>query len=48
MFALLRSFSWQELCQHPWRTLTALAAIMLGVALGFAVHVINQSTLDEI
>ena len=47
MFALLRSFSWQELCQHPWRTLTALAAIMLGVALGFAVHVINQSALDE-
>ena len=47
MFALLRTFSWQELRQHPWRTATALVAIMLGVALGFAVHVINQSALDE-
>lgn len=47
MLALLRTFSWQELRQHPWRTATALAAIMLGVALGFAVHVINQSALDE-
>jgi len=47
MFALLRTFSWQELRQHPWRTVTALVAIMLGVALGFAVHVINQSALDE-
>ena len=44
---LLSSFSWQELRQHPWRTATALIAIMLGVALGFAVHVINQSALDE-
>ncbi|QXZ10183.1 ABC transporter permease [Comamonas sp. Y33R10-2] len=44
---LLRTFSWQELRQHPWRTATALIAIMLGVALGFAVHVINQSALDE-
>nr|WP_249334382.1 ABC transporter permease [Comamonas sp. PE63] len=44
---MLTSFSWQELRQHPWRTATALIAIMLGVALGFAVHVINQSALDE-
>lgn len=47
IFLLLTSFSWQELRQHPWRTATALLAIMLGVALGFAVHVINQSALDE-
>ncbi|RGE45064.1 ABC transporter permease [Comamonas testosteroni] len=47
LFLLLTSFSWQELRQHPWRTATALVAIMLGVALGFAVHVINQSALDE-
>lgn len=47
MFDLLRTFSWQELRHHPWRTATALLAIMLGVALGFAVHVINQSALDE-
>ena len=47
LLQLLASFSWQELRQHPWRTATALLAIMLGVALGFAVHVINQSALDE-
>ncbi|MBS3019885.1 hypothetical protein DJFAAGMI_02638 [Comamonas sp. PE63] len=47
LLSLLTSFSWQELRQHPWRTATALIAIMLGVALGFAVHVINQSALDE-
>ena len=47
LYLLLSSFSWQELRQHPWRTATALVAIMLGVALGFAVHVINQSALDE-
>ena len=47
LLLLLTSFSWQELRQHPWRTATALVAIMLGVALGFAVHVINQSALDE-
>ena len=47
MLALLRTFSRQELLHHPWRSATALLAIMLGVALGFAVHVINQSALDE-
>ncbi|WP_043006310.1 ABC transporter permease [Comamonas testosteroni] len=47
LLSLLTSFSWLELRQHPWRTATALIAIMLGVALGFAVHVINQSALDE-
>ncbi len=45
--ALLRSFSWQELRHHPWRSATALVAVMLGVALGFAVHLINASALDE-
>ena len=47
MLDLLGTFSWQELRRHPWRAATALVAIMLGVALGFAVHVINQSALDE-
>ena len=47
MLDLLGTFSWQELRRHPWRAATALGAIMLGVALGFAVHVINQSALDE-
>jgi putative ABC transport system permease protein len=47
MLALLRTFSWQDLRHHPWRSLAAVAAVMLGVALAFAVHVINASALDE-
>lgn len=47
MWALLRTFSLQELLHHPWRTASALLAVVLGVALGFAVHVINASALDE-
>mgnify|MGYP003947724107 CR=1 FL=1 len=47
LIALLRTFSWRELCRHPWRSAAAVAAVMLGVALGFAVHVINASALDE-
>ena len=47
MLALLRSFSWQDLRHHPWRSAAAMAAVMLGVALAFAVHVINASALDE-
>ena len=47
MLALLRTFSWQELRHHPWRSAAAVAAVMLGVALAFAVHVINTSALDE-
>ena len=45
--ALLRTFSWQELRHHPWRSAAAVAAVMLGVALAFAVQVINSSALDE-
>ncbi len=44
---LLRTFSWQDLRHHPWRSAAAVAAVMLGVALAFAVHVINASALDE-
>ena len=47
MLALLRTFSWQDLRHHPWRSLAAVVAVMLGVALAFAVHVINASALDE-
>ena len=47
MRGLLRTFSWQELRRHPWRSAAAVVAVMLGVALGFAVHVINASALDE-
>jgi putative ABC transport system permease protein len=47
MLNLLRSYSWQELRLHPWRYLAALLSIALGVALAFAVHVINASALSE-
>ena len=47
MLALFCTFSWQELRHHPWRSAAAVAAVMLGVALAFAVHVINCSALDE-
>ena len=32
---------------HPARVVTAVAAIMVGVALGFAVHLVNASALDH-
>jgi putative ABC transport system permease protein len=47
MRALLLTFSWQELRHHPWRNAAAVAAVMLGVALAFLVHLINASALDE-
>lgn len=47
MLALLRTFSWQDLRHHPWRSAAAVVAVMLGVALAFGVHVINSSALDE-
>ena len=47
MFALLKTFSWQELRHHPWRNAAAVVAVMLGVALAFSVHLINASALDE-
>ena len=47
MNALLRTFSWQEARHHPWRTATAVVAVMLGVALAFAVQLINASALAE-
>ncbi|MBE7940740.1 MULTISPECIES: FtsX-like permease family protein [Ramlibacter] len=47
MLALLRTFSWQELKRHPWRNAAAVLAVMLGVALAFSVHLINQSALSE-
>ena len=47
MIALLTTFSWQELRQHPWRSAAAAVAVMLGVALAFSVHLINASALDE-
>ncbi|TFZ02193.1 ABC transporter permease [Ramlibacter henchirensis] len=47
MLALLRTFSWQDLRHHPWRSLCAVGAVMLGVALALAVHLINASALSE-
>ncbi|MDD5335694.1 MAG: ABC transporter permease [Rhodoferax sp.] len=47
MLALLQTFSWQELRYHPWRNAAAVLAVMLGVALAFAVHLINASALNE-
>ncbi|MDR3370406.1 FtsX-like permease family protein [Rhodoferax sp.] len=47
MLDLLKTFSWQELRQHPWRNAAAVLAVMLGVALAFSVHLINSSALDE-
>nr|WP_315489089.1 ABC transporter permease [uncultured Rhodoferax sp.] len=47
LWPLLTTFSWQELRKHPWRTAAAIVSVMLGVALAFAVHVINASALDE-
>ena len=44
---LLRTFSWQDLRRHPWRSIAAIAAVMLGVALALAVHLINASALSE-
>ncbi len=44
---LLYSFSWREVLHHPWRSVAAVVAIMLGVALAFAVHLINASALSE-
>ena len=47
MFALLKTYSWQELRHHPWRTVAAVVAVMLGVALALAVQLINASALAE-
>ena len=45
--ALLATVSWPEWRTHPLRNLTALLAVALGVALAFAVHLINESALAE-
>ena len=47
LFKLLRQFSWRELTHHPWRNAAAVVAVMLGVALAFATHLINASALSE-
>ncbi len=47
VWRLLRTFSWQEWLHHGWRHGTAVLAVLLGVALAFSVHLINQSALSE-
>jgi putative ABC transport system permease protein len=47
MISLLRTFSWQELRHHPWRTASGVLAVLLGVALAFSVQLINASALSE-
>ncbi|RZL00660.1 MAG: ABC transporter permease [Rubrivivax sp.] len=44
---LLRHFSWPELKHHGLRHATAVLAVLLGVALAFSVHLINESALSE-
>ena len=43
----LRWMAAAELRAHPLRWLTAALAIAIGVALGYAVHLVNRSALDE-
>ncbi len=47
LWALLRQFSWQELRHHGVRHGTAMLVVLLGVALAFSVHLINESALSE-
>ena len=47
MSMLLRHVSWPEARHHAWRHLTACLSVVLGVALAFSVHLINQSALGE-
>jgi putative ABC transport system permease protein len=43
----LRWMAVAELRAHPARWMTAALAIAIGVALGYAVHLVNRSALDE-
>ena len=47
MLRWLIELSWPEVRHHAWRHLAAWFAVVLGVALAFAVHLINQSALGE-
>jgi putative ABC transport system permease protein len=46
-FVLLRALVTGPLLEHPARSMLALVAIALGVALGVAVHLINASAVNE-
>lgn len=47
IWRLLLTFSWQELRHQGLRHGVAVLAVMLGVALAFSVHLINESALSE-
>ena len=47
MAALHARLSWAEWRHHPWRQAAAVMAVALGVALAFAVQLINASALSE-
>ncbi|MFT3857613.1 MAG: FtsX-like permease family protein [Aquabacterium sp.] len=47
VWCLLVTFSWQELRHHGLRHSAAILAVLLGVALAFSVHLINESALSE-
>jgi putative ABC transport system permease protein len=47
MRRLTRWLALGEWRAHPIRALTAIAAIAIGVALGFAIHLVNSSALNE-
>ena len=47
MSALFARLLWSEWWHHPWRQSAAVLAVALGVALAFAVQLINASALSE-
>ena len=47
MSALFARLLWAEWRHHPWRQAAAVLAVALGVALAFAVQLINASALSE-
>jgi len=47
MRRLTRWLALGEWRSHPVRALTAIAAIAIGVALGFAIHLVNAAALNE-
>ncbi len=47
MRRLTRWLALGEWRSHPLRALTAIAAIAIGVALGFAIHLVNAAALNE-
>ena len=47
MRRLTRWLAAGEWTAHPWRVLVAVAAIAIGVAMGFAIHLVNAAAFNE-